>query len=129
MQLNEGPLNRRDAMTAETDQSQPLEDLSLNGDYVGGLFPRCSLCALRVSAVPWHTPPLNGYGQPGRGEGSAKWAARNRTEEAKAKVLARAINRAQRSLPEPNSSDESINSAPDRKSTRLNSSHLGISYA
>src|ERR1017187_10352806 len=101
MQLNEGPLKRRDAegaeerrgeelflypfsaslralcvsaldpsqpasklgySSAEKDQSQPLEDLSPNCDWVKGRDPRSFLCALRVSAVPWHTPTLNGYG-------------------------------------------------------------------
>jgi hypothetical protein len=36
MQLNEGPLHRRDADSAEKTQSQPLEDLSLIGDCVDG---------------------------------------------------------------------------------------------
>jgi hypothetical protein len=62
MPLNEGPLNRRDAESAEKDKSQPLEDLSLNSDWVEGRYPCSFLCALRVSAVPWHTPSLNGYG-------------------------------------------------------------------
>ena len=62
MQLNEGPLNRRDAKTAEKGQSQPVEGLSLNGEWVEGRYPRSFLSALRVSAVPWHTPSLNRYG-------------------------------------------------------------------
>jgi hypothetical protein len=42
-----------------------------------------------------------------KGGGTAEWAGRNRKEEAKAKVPARVINRAQKSLPETNFSDES----------------------
>src|ERR1035438_6233232 len=45
MQLNEGPLNRRDAKSAEKDQSQPLEALSLNGDWVESRYPRSFLCS------------------------------------------------------------------------------------
>jgi hypothetical protein len=44
MRLNEGPLNRRDAKSAEKDKSEPLEDLSLNGDWVEGRYPRSFLC-------------------------------------------------------------------------------------
>jgi hypothetical protein len=62
MQLNESQLNRRDAKGAEKGQSQPLEELSLNRDYVEGFFPRAFLCALRVSAVPWHMLPLSDFG-------------------------------------------------------------------
>jgi len=62
MQLNEGPLNRRDAKSAEKDQSQPVEDLSLKGDWVEGRYPRSFLSALCVSAVPWHTPSLSRNG-------------------------------------------------------------------
>ena len=61
MQVKEAQLNRRDAMDAETDQSLSSGNLSLKGDRVAGPFPRSFLWDFRVSAVPWHTPPLNGY--------------------------------------------------------------------
>jgi hypothetical protein len=67
----------------------------------------------------------------GRGGGTAEWAARNREEEAKAKVPARVINRAQDSLSEPNFSDESEDGKNAsafqfrwRKTCRLRTAHL-----
>jgi hypothetical protein len=58
MQLTEAPLNRRNAMDAEADQSQSPEDLSLKGDWFGHPLPRF-LCAHRVSAVRCYVPRLN----------------------------------------------------------------------
>jgi hypothetical protein len=62
LQLNDGPVNRRDANAAETDPSGPLEDKSLNGDRFEHALSGASLCAHRVSAVPWHSLLLHGYG-------------------------------------------------------------------
>jgi hypothetical protein len=55
-QLKKAPLNRRDAMDAEADQSQLPRNLSLNGDWFERLLPRSSLCAHRVAAVPLSSP-------------------------------------------------------------------------
>ena len=62
IQLNEGPMNRRHAIAAETDPCRPLEDKSLNGDRFEHAFPCSFLCVHRVSAVPWHLPRLHRYG-------------------------------------------------------------------
>ena len=62
MQLNEDPLNRRDAKDAETDPSQSLENLQLKSDWFERPLARAFLCALRVSAVPFCAPRLHRFG-------------------------------------------------------------------
>ena len=61
MQMNEDPLNRRDAKSAETDESRPLEEMSRNDDCSERPASRSFLCGRRVSAVPWHTSQLPGF--------------------------------------------------------------------
>ncbi len=61
MQLKQAQINRRDAMDAETDQSQSPEDLSLKGDWFERHLLRSFLCAHRVSAVRFYTPGVNGH--------------------------------------------------------------------
>ena len=55
VQLKEARSNRRDAMDAEADHSQPPENLSLQGARFRRLLPRSFLCGHRASAVPLHT--------------------------------------------------------------------------
>ena len=64
MQLNEGPLTRRDAMSAVTNQSRSFESKSLNGGCFGPPLPRSNLCAHRVSAVQFRgKPPKPHWGE------------------------------------------------------------------
>jgi hypothetical protein len=51
MRVKKGPFNRRDAMSAEPDQSQPHEDVTLKGDCFERLVSPSFLCAHRVFAV------------------------------------------------------------------------------
>jgi hypothetical protein len=56
MRLNEGPLDRRDAMNAETNPSRPVRDLSLKRDCFEPPLLCSFLCVHRVSAVHWYSP-------------------------------------------------------------------------
>ena len=61
-QMNEDPLNRRDAKGAETEQPRPLEDISLNGDWFRSFLPLLfALRFLRVSAVFFGTTPRSAW--------------------------------------------------------------------
>src|SRR5664279_6283180 len=59
MPFTEAQLNRRDAMSAEADQSQSPEDVSLEGGWFGHSLPLLFLRAHRASAFAFYVARLN----------------------------------------------------------------------
>ena len=66
VQSKEALSNRRGAMDAEADHSQPPENLSLQGGWFGRPLPRSFLRGHRAPAVPLHALRADRHGQAAR---------------------------------------------------------------
>ena len=101
-------MNRRDAKSAEADRFQPLDQMSLKGDWYAHPLVPSFLCALRVSAVHLGVLQLHASGLVVAGGAGAGGVGHNQMEEADAKAPACLSNTALHRLAGTDSPDEPI---------------------